>query len=440
MAADDKWLARSAFRRSVKLASLPLGLAGQRTAALGRRLRGASAESVNQELQEQAAEQLFRILGELKGGAMKVGQALSMFESALPDEIAEPYREKLSMLRDSAPPMPTSRVHAVLARELGADWQDNFRRLEPRPAAAASIGQVHRGVWQDGRAVAVKVQYPGADEALRADLKQLSRVAAIAGPLAGGMDVHAVAREIAARVDEELDYNLEAAAQQAFADGFTDDAEFVAPAVLAHTPRVLVSEWLDGVPLTQIDDWADADRNAAGLKYVRFLFAGPGRVGLLHGDPHPGNFKVLRDGRLGAVVFGLVARLPDGLPPEIGSTLRLAMSGDVASMEASLRREHILTQDIDPAVLMRYLLPFIEPAQVPEFSFDRSWMQSILRDAWQDLPTSWEFGRAFNLPNEYVLLHRVWTGAIAVLCQLRIRARFADVLDEFLPGFATEPA
>src|SRR3954447_26848746 len=183
MASDDDSLARSAFRRGAPLASLPLGFAGRATVGLGRRLGGASAEQVNEQMRERAAEQLFRVLGELKGGAMKVGQALSLFESFLPDEVAAPYREKLSMLRDSAPPMPTSRVHAVLARELGPDWRKHFSRFEARPAAAASIGQVHRAVWSDGREVAVKVQYPGADEALRSDLKQLSRMASIAGPL-----------------------------------------------------------------------------------------------------------------------------------------------------------------------------------------------------------------------------------------------------------------
>lgn len=439
MAGNNDALSRSALRRGVRLVSLPLGYAGQRAAGLGRRMRGVSAESVNEQMLERTADQMFRVLGELKGGAMKAGQAMSLFESALPDEIAAPYREKLSMLRDSAPPMPTSRVHAVLTQELGTDWRQHFSRFEPRPAAAASIGQVHRGVWSDGRRVAVKVQYPGADEALRTDLKQLSRMASIAGPVAGGMDLQAIAQEIAARVDEELDYDLESAAQQQFADGFSGDCEFVVPQVLARTSRVMVSEWLDGTPLSEIAEWPDAERNAAGLKYVRFLFAGPSRVGLLHADPHPGNFTVLADGRLGVMDFGLVARLPDGLPYEIGQTLRVAMSGDVSSMVEALRREGILTRDIDPDLLVSYLAPFAEPAAVPEFRFDRSWMQNIVRQAWDDIPASWEVGRAFNLPDEYVLMHRVWTGGIAVLCQLGIRAAFRDVLEEFLPGFAPSP-
>jgi predicted unusual protein kinase regulating ubiquinone biosynthesis (AarF/ABC1/UbiB family) len=440
MVSDDDSLARSAFRRGARLASLPLGFAGRATVGLGKRLGGASAEQVNEQMRERAAEQLFRVLGELKGGAMKVGQAMSLFESFLPDEVAAPYREKLSMLRDSAPPMPTSRVHAVLARELGPDWRTNFSRFDARPAAAASIGQVHRAVWSDGREVAVKVQYPGADEALRSDLKQLGRMASIAGPLAGGMDVRAIADELAARVDEELDYDLEAAAQQAFAEGFDGDREFLVPHVVAHTSRVIVSEWIDGVPLTSIAEWPDEERNAAGLAYVRFLFAGPSRVGLLHADPHPGNFKVLPDGRLGGVDFGLVARLPDGLPEEIGRTLRIAMKGDAESVVAALRQEGIITRPVDARLVMDYLAPFVEPAEVPEFSFDRPWMQGIFRQANADTAAAREFGKAFNLPTEYLLIHRVWMGGIAVLAQLGITADFGSVLEEFLPGFAGDPA
>ena len=234
-------LARSAFRRGARLASLPLGFAGRATLGLGKRLGGAPAEQVTEQMQQRAAEQLFRVLGELKGGAMKFGQALSLFESVLPEDVAAPYRAQLSRLQDAAPPMPTSRVHAVLSRELGADWRDLFADFDPLPAAAASIGQVHRATWADGRVVAVKVQYPGADEALRSDLKQIGRMSKVMAPLAGGMDVGALVDELTARVSEELDYTLEAAAQQQAAEAFAGNDEFFVPAVLASTSRVMVS-------------------------------------------------------------------------------------------------------------------------------------------------------------------------------------------------------
>src|SRR5690606_4700399 len=144
-------LPRRAFARSAKLATLPLGIAGRATLGLGKRLGGRPAEAVSAELQQRTADQVFRVLGELKGGAMKFGQALSVFEAALPEDLVSPYRATLTKLQEAAPPMRAERVHDVLAEELGSDWRDQFREFGDVPAAAASIGQVHRGVWHDGR-------------------------------------------------------------------------------------------------------------------------------------------------------------------------------------------------------------------------------------------------------------------------------------------------
>src|SRR3954449_12742936 len=148
-----KW----AISRSVKLASLPLGVAGRATIGLGKRIGGRPAEIVTTELQQRTAEQMFRVLGELKGGAMKVGQAMSVFEAAIPEELAAPYRASLSKLQEAAPALPADRVHTVLAAELGARWRARFLEFDDTPAAAASIGQVHKAVWKDGREVAVKI-------------------------------------------------------------------------------------------------------------------------------------------------------------------------------------------------------------------------------------------------------------------------------------------
>jgi predicted unusual protein kinase regulating ubiquinone biosynthesis (AarF/ABC1/UbiB family) len=427
-------LARSAFRRSARLASLPLGFAGRATLGLGKRLGGAPAEQVSEEMQQRAAEQLFRVLGELKGGAMKFGQALSLFEAVLPEDIAAPYRAHLSRLQDAAPPMPTSRVHAVLGREFGPRWRDSFREFSPLPAAAASIGQVHRGTWADGRTVAVKVQYPGADEALRSDLKQISRLAKVVSPLVGGMDVGPLVDELTARVSEELDYTLEAAAQQQAAEGFTGSREFFVPTVLASTSKVMVSEWVDGAPLSSAVELPARKRNAVALGYVRFLFAGPSLVGLLHADPHPGNFKIMPDGRLGVVDFGLVARLPDGLPAAMGRILRIAQAGDAHQVAQQLHEEGFVASDVDAEDLLDYLAPFVEPAAVPEFEFNRDWMRDQFRRV-KDPHASGGVAMKLNLPPNYLLIHRVWTGGLAVLSQLNARAAFGEVLEEFLPGY-----
>src|SRR6202142_1350687 len=171
---DD--LPRGSVQRGIKLAGLPLGFAGRTALGIGKRIGGRSAEIVAQEIQQRTADQVFRVLGELKGGALKLGQALSIFEAALPPELAGPYRATLTKLQDSAPPLPASTVHKVLAADLGENWRDLFAEFDDHQAAAASIGQVHKAVWHDGRQVAVKIQYPGAGKALASDFTQISRV------------------------------------------------------------------------------------------------------------------------------------------------------------------------------------------------------------------------------------------------------------------------
>ena len=430
---DDR-IARGGLRRSARLASLPLGFAGRSALGLGRRLGGASAEQVSEQLQQRAAEQLFKVLGELKGGAMKFGQAMSLFEAVLPDDIAGPYRQQLARLQDSAPPMPTSRVHAVLARELGPRWRDSFSSFSAQPAAAASIGQVHRAVWADGRQVAVKVQYPGADEALRSDLRQIGRMSKVISPLAGGMDVQPLVDELTARVSEELDYTLESAAQAEAAAGFAGDPDFFVPDVLAATTKVMVSEWVEGRSLNTAFELSQDERNRMGLAYVRFLFAAPARVGLLHADPHPGNFKMMSDGRLGVIDFGLVARFPGGLPSAMGRILRVAESGDAHETAEQLRTEGFIVSDVDAQDVLDYLAPFVEPAAVPEFEFTRDWMREQFVRV-RDVRANNGVAMKINLPPEYLLIHRVWLGGLAVLAQLNARAPFNAVLRELLPGY-----
>ncbi|WP_191563831.1 AarF/UbiB family protein [Janibacter melonis] len=261
---------RNAARRTARLASIPLGAAGRSAVGLGRRARGESAEVVNEEMRRRTAEQLFAVLGSLKGGAMKVGQTLSVLEAAMPEDLVEPYREMLVRLQDAAPPMDQAEVRRILDLELGRDWRTTqIRDLTPEPVAAASIGQVHRGTWHDGRTVAVKIQYPGADYALRSDLQQLARLARVMGTLAPGMDVKAATTELLERADEELDYPLEARNQQTFADAYAGDDEVAVPAVVMHTEHVLVTEWLDGVPLSQIIREADQEvRDTLGTLYL----------------------------------------------------------------------------------------------------------------------------------------------------------------------------
>ncbi|MFF9128800.1 ABC1 kinase family protein [Streptomyces sp. NPDC014806] len=441
-------LPRKAVTRTAKLAALPLGFAGRATWGLGKRIVGESAEIVGRELQQRTAEQLFKVLGELKGGAMKFGQALSVFESALPEEIAGPYRGALTKLQDAAPPMPTRTVHTVLRERLGEDWRDLFEEFEDKPAAAASIGQVHRGVWHDGREVAVKVQYPGAGEALLSDLNQLSRFAKLLGPLIPGMDIKPLIAELKDRVSEELDYGLEAQAQQAHAEEFAGDPDVVVPAVVHQSDQVLVTEWMDGIPMSEvIADGTPEQRDRAGQLLTRFLFSGPARTGLLHADPHPGNFRLLPGGpggeddwRLGVLDFGTVDRLPGGLPTPIGDSLRMTLDGEAEAVYELLCAEGFVKEsiDLDPDAVLDYLLPIIEPARVEEFTFTRGWMRSQAARVADPRSPAYQLGKRLNLPPAYLLIHRVTLSTIGVLCQLGATVRMRDELEEWLPGFVPE--
>ncbi|MGE5763497.1 MAG: ABC1 kinase family protein [Mycobacterium leprae] len=432
---------RRAVSRTAKLAGLPLGVAGRTTLGLGKRLGGKPAEVVATEIQQRTAEQIFRVLGELKGGAMKFGQALSVFEAALPEEIAGPYRAALTRLQEAAPPLPATAVHRVLADQLGHDWRARFAAFEDRPAAAASIGQVHRATWRDGRAVAVKVQYPGAGPALLNDLTQLARLARLFAVLHPGLDVKPLLTELKARVAEELDYTLEGQAQAAYADAFAGDRDILVPGVVAATDRVLVTEWVDGTPLSNIiREGGRASRNRAGLLLVRFLFSGPARAGLLHADPHPGNFRLLPDGRLAVLDYGAVNRLPDGLPEPIGRLLRLAVHGDADAVEAGLREEGFIRPDVDvhAGELLDYLAPMVEPVVAPTFRFSRAWLRGEAARIADPRSPAAPIGRRLNLPPAYLLIHRVTLGTVGVLCQLESEARFRAEAERWLPGFGAE--
>ncbi|MFI7323429.1 ABC1 kinase family protein [Streptomyces rubiginosohelvolus] len=456
-------LPRKAVTRTAKLAALPLGFAGRATWGLGKRIGGKSAELVAREVQQRTADQLFKTLGELKGGAMKLGQALSVFESALPEEIAGPYRAALTKLQEAAPPLPARTVHGVLAERIGEDWREYFLEFEDEPAAAASIGQVHRAVWHDGRVVAVKVQYPGAGEALLSDLAQLSRFARLLGPLVPGVDIKPLIKELRDRVSEELDYELEAQAQREHAAEFADDPDVVIPQVVHQADQVLVTEWIEGIPLSEvIVEGTTEQRDRAGQLLARFLFSGPARTGLLHADPHPGNFRLLPPAqnpaqdaehpeeedmptgswRLGVLDFGTVDRLPGGLPQTIGDSLRMAMEGDAAGVYELLREENFVKEsiDLDPEEVLDYLLPMIEPTQVEEFTFTRGWIRDQAARVADPRSPAHQLGRQLNLPPSYVLIHRVTLSTIGVLCQLGAAVRMREELEEWLPGFLAEAA
>jgi predicted unusual protein kinase regulating ubiquinone biosynthesis (AarF/ABC1/UbiB family) len=440
---------RRAASRTARLAALPLGFAGRTALGLGKRAVGIATDAISADIQQRTAEQLFSVLGQLKGGAMKFGQALSVFEAAMPEEMAGPYRQALTKLQEAAPPMPVSSVHKAMAEQLGADWREHFTEFDDSPAAAASIGQVHQAVWKLPPArknakpktlqVAVKVQYPGAGDALLADLRQLSRLAGMFKIIQPGMDIKPLLAELRDRITEELDYAMEAETQSAFATAFADDPEIYVPRVVASAPRVLVTQWVDGTPLAKvITDGTEAERDEAGRLMATLHFSAPTRAGLLHADPHPGNFRILPDGRLGVIDFGAVARLPGGHPEPIGRLVRLALDGDAEAVADGLRDEGFIKPDeeIDAEAVLAFLRPMIEPVAVDEFRFTRSWLRAEATRLSSPRSPAYQLSRKLNLPPSYLLIHRVTLGSIGVLCQLEAQAPYRAILEKWLPGFA----
>ncbi len=427
---------RGGTARTAKMVSIPLGLAGRSAIGFGRQLVGQSGNMVFAQIQEKTAEQVFKVLGELKGGAMKFGQALSVFEAALPEEIARPYRETLVKLQESAPPLPVRVVHKVLAKELGEDWRDHFAFFDDNPTASASIGQVHRGTWKDGRAVAVKIQYPGAAEALISDLNQIQRFAKIFALFMPGLDMKPLLEELRARIIEEVDYRYEAQAQETYARVYDNDLDIAIPKVVMVSDRVLVSEWMDGTPLSKIISGGTREqRNNAGMKLARFHFTSPDRAGLLHADPHPGNFRLLDDGRLGVLDFGACNRLPDGFPEPMKNLLKHALDDDALGLYEGFKKDgFILSEvDVDPQLVLDYLVPLVEPLRTETFKYSREWLRDQSARVGDPRNPTAKIGFQLNLPAEYVLIHRVTLGTTGIFCQLEAEGNFRDEALSWFP-------
>ncbi|MQY09086.1 ABC1 kinase family protein [Actinomadura macrotermitis] len=432
---------RRAVTRTAKLASLPLGFAGRTALGLGKRTIGRPAEAVALEVQRRTAEQLFAVLGELKGGAMKVGQLLSIFEAGLPEEVAGPFRASLTRLQEAAPPLPAATTHRVLAEGLGPGWRNLFAEFDDKPAAAASIGQVHKAVWHDGRTVAVKVQYPGARQALMSDFNQISRLSRLFTPLFPGIEVKPVIADLKRRLEKELDYLDEARAQTAFHDAYADDPDFVVPAVVAQSGNVLVTEWLEGTPLAKVIAEGPQDRrDRAGLLLFRFLLSGPARCQMIHIDPHPGNFRLLDDGRLGVMDFGGAARVPAELQWAIGRMLRIGTLGSGEAMVAAAKEEGFLAPDaeVDPEQVAAIVTPHAVPFTQETFKYSREWMR---RETQRGIGLATDLrpgglARQLRLPPQYLAVSRALSGCGGVLCQLEAEGPFRAEAERWLPGFA----
>jgi predicted unusual protein kinase regulating ubiquinone biosynthesis (AarF/ABC1/UbiB family) len=430
---------RGRAARNAKLASIPVGFAGRAALGFGKRLTGKSKDEVQAELLKKAANQLFTVLGELKGGAMKVGQALSVMEAAIPDEFGEPYREALTKLQKDAPPLPAEKVHRVLDAQLGTKWRGRFSSFDDTPVASASIGQVHKAVWSDGRDVAVKIQYPGADEALRADLKTMQRMVGVFKQLSPGADIEGVVDELIQRTEMELDYRLEADNQRSFAKAYRDHPHFAVPKVVASAPKVVIQEWIQGIPMADIiRNGTPEQRDLIGTRLLELTYDAPGRLQMLHGDAHPGNFMLLPDDRMGVIDFGAVAPLPDGLPIELGTMIRLARDKNYDLLLPTMEKAgfiqkggQVSVRDID-----EMLRQYVEPIEVDVFHYTRKWLQRMSTVEIDRSVSQIRTARQMDLPPKLVIPTRVILSVSAILCQLDAHVPIKRLSEELVPGFA----
>jgi predicted unusual protein kinase regulating ubiquinone biosynthesis (AarF/ABC1/UbiB family) len=430
---------RTSVARNAKLASLPVGIAGRAALGLGKRLTGKSKDEVNAEMVEKAANQLFSVLGELKGGAMKVGQALSVMEAAVPEQFGKPYREALTKLQKDAPPLPAEKVHRVLDGQLGTKWRERFMSFDDKPVASASIGQVHKAVWADGREVAVKIQYPGADEALRADLKTMQRLVGVFKQLSPGADVQGVVEELIERTEMELDYRLEADNQRAFAKAYENHPHFVVPHVVASAPKVVIAEWIDGVPLSHIiRDGTREQRNIMGYRLFELTDDAPRRLEMMHGDAHPGNFMLLPGDKMGVIDFGAVAPLPGGMPRELGQILRYAVDKNYDKLLPTMEKigfiqngEQVSTNEIDDM-----LQQYVQPLEVEVFHYNRKWLQKLASVDMERAAGQIKAARQMDIPPKLAIPMRVIASIVAISCQLDAYVPVRQIADDLVPGFS----
>jgi predicted unusual protein kinase regulating ubiquinone biosynthesis (AarF/ABC1/UbiB family) len=431
---------RGSAARNAKLASIPVSFAGRAALGFGKRLTGKSKDEVQAELLEKAANQLFTVLGELKGGAMKVGQALSVMEAAIPEEYGEPYREALTKLQKDAPPLAADKVHRVLDAQLGTKWRNRFTSFDDTPVASASIGQVHKAVWSDGREVAVKIQYPGADEALRADLKTMQRMIGVLKQVSPGADVQGVVDELIERTEMELDYRLEADNQRAFAKAYHDHPHFAVPHIVASAPKVVIQEWIQGVPMAEIiRNGTTEQRDLIGTRLTELTFDAPRRVEMMHGDAHPGNFMLLPDGRMGVIDFGAVAPLPGGLPIELGMTIRLARDKNYDLLMPTMEKAGFIQrgQQVSVREIDEMLRQYVEPIEVEVFHYTRKWLQKMTAVQIDRSVAQIRAARQMDLPAKLAIPMRVIGSVGAILCQLDARVPIKAISEELIPGFAT---
>ena len=431
-------------RLRVRRGLAALGLAargGARYAASAPRLFAAAGENRQQlrnDLALQTAEDVASTLGAMKGVLMKIGQMASYVD----DGLAPPVRRTLSRLQDSVPPMSAELAAGVVAEELGRPPERAFASWDPEPIAAASIGQVHRAVTLDGRAVAVKVQYPGIAETIAADLRNvalLRRMLRIAAP---AQDVDALLSELRDRVGEELDYRREAASQRLMAAYYDGHPTIAIPRIIdgLSTRRVVTSELSGGVRFAELASWPQHERDLAAETIYRFVFRSLYDVRAFNGDPHPGNYLFQRGGRVTFLDFGLVRQFtPAELQPLLQMARTICVEHDPEAFRASLENAGFLRPGapLSTQAIIDHLAVFYDTIREPGLrTITSDYASSVVRRFF-DLRSP--VAGYIAVPRPYVILQRINLGLFAVLGELSATADWRAISEEIWP-FVQGPA
>jgi predicted unusual protein kinase regulating ubiquinone biosynthesis (AarF/ABC1/UbiB family) len=447
---DEGSVPTGRIRRTAKVAGLAGGQTARNYATKAANLtRGEQKRrEAAMRRQAEAAEQILEVLGNMKGAAMKVGQVASYIDTgAFPEELQARIQEKLAELRDSAPRVPFEQMRAVIEDELDAPIDELFEELEPEAVAAASIGQVYRARLPEtargplaGRRVAVKVQYPGVAQAVRSDLQNLGLLMRVAKRIAPGMDAKAMTAEIKERLSDELDYEQEAQAQRAMARAWRGHPFVVIPEVVTSLSRerVLVTEWVDGHSFEEVRELPAAERDRFGEIVYRFFLGSLYRNGHFSGDPHPGNYRLMDDGRVAFLDFGMTKHVGREQIAREVELQRAAMDGDAEALFAALAGMGFFDADnpaLTPAAVHEQVRAaaawYVDDRPV---TIDRAVVTEILINASDPRSDYWELMRHQTLPPEVLLARRMEGLVLGVLGVLGATANWHRIAREWLFG------
>ncbi|HEX4904570.1 MAG TPA: AarF/ABC1/UbiB kinase family protein [Acidimicrobiales bacterium] len=402
------------------------------------RVRGAGKDAARRaELEERfaikTAEDVAKELGNMKGAIMKAGQMFSFIAEGLPPEA----QAALATLQADVPPMAPSLAEQVVREELGKDPEHLFLDWNPVPVAAASIGQVHKAVLRDGREVAVKVQYPGVDKAIKGDLDNAEMLYGMFSSFAmRNMDVKAIVDELRERMGDELDYRLEARHQAEIAEIYRGHPWIRIPTVIPEysSQRVLTSEWVEGMRWDDLLETGSPEvKQHAAEVLFRFAQGSINRHGLFNGDPHPGNYRFHHDGSVTFLDFGLVKRWTPGELEVMQPVLDAALARDPQRLTDAMVASDFLPADhgLDPQRVFDYVSAPYEPYMHDTFTFTRPWLAEMLGKMMDISGGNLEVIRQFNMPSSYVILDRVVWGMSALLARLGATGPFGAILDEY---------